>query len=70
MAKSSKRRFAIGIDYGTDSCRALLVDTATGKELGEEVFNFPRWSKGMYCDPGQTSSGSIRRSIWMRWSPW
>lgn len=41
----------IGIDYGTDSCRALLVDATTGEEVAEQVFVFPRWSAGKYCDP-------------------
>jgi len=40
----------IGIDYGTDSCRALIVDTESGAELGESVYEFPRWSEGKYCD--------------------
>jgi L-ribulokinase len=42
----------IGIDYGTDSVRALVVNTENGKELGTHVFYYPRWKDGLYCDPG------------------
>ncbi|MBD8063528.1 ribulokinase [Oceanitalea stevensii] len=31
------RNAAIGIDYGTESCRAVVVDLASGSELGEAV---------------------------------
>ncbi|MEA4916970.1 ribulokinase [Proteiniphilum sp.] len=44
-------RLVIGIDYGTDSCRAIAVDTTSGKELGGAISNYPRWKKGLYCDP-------------------
>jgi L-ribulokinase len=30
-------RFAIGVDFGTESARAVLVDVADGRELGVEV---------------------------------
>lgn len=44
--------YVIGVDYGTDSVRAIVVDTSNGKELSSAVFPYPRWKAGKYCDPG------------------
>ena len=38
MPKSS---FALGLDYGTESARALLVNTATGEEIATAVAEYP-----------------------------
>ncbi|MCU0468698.1 MAG: ribulokinase [Arcicella sp.] len=42
--------FTIGLDYGTDSVRALVVNTQTGESVGTAVHYYERWKKGLYCD--------------------
>jgi L-ribulokinase len=43
--------YVLGIDFGTDSVRAIIVDAHTGGELSSRVVNFRRWAEGKYCDP-------------------
>lgn len=44
-------RFAIGLDYGTNSCRSLIIDIDTGEELGSTVFPYPSGIQGILTDP-------------------
>jgi L-ribulokinase len=48
-----KDQLVIGVDYGTDSVRSILVDALSGKEIASSVFNYPRWRDGLYCDPSK-----------------
>ncbi len=43
-------KYVIGIDYGTDSVRSLIVDVYTGEEVSSAVFAYPHWKIGKYCD--------------------
>jgi len=43
--------YAIGVDFGTNSCRALLVDVRDGAELATHVFPYPTGEAGVLLDP-------------------
>ena len=44
-------RYTIGVDYGTDSARALLVDASNGSIIASAVKAYPRWAEARWCDP-------------------
>src|SRR3978361_1684405 len=46
-----ENKHVIGVDYGTDSVRSVLLNALNGEEISSAVFYYPRWKAGKYCDP-------------------
>ena len=45
-----KENLVLGIDFGTDSVRALIVNIGTGEILGSRIAEYRRWKEGLYCN--------------------
>ena len=43
--------FTLGIDYGTNSVRALIVRTSDGAEFGTGIAHYPSGTQGILLDP-------------------
>lgn len=50
-AHASDSRFALGLDFGTNSVRALIVDVADGSEVATAVAPYPSGDQGILTDP-------------------
>ncbi len=48
-----EEKLVIGMDFGTDSVRGILVNSATGTVLATAVSYFKRWKQGLYCNPAK-----------------
>jgi len=42
-----KKRYSLGLDFGTNSVRALVVDIDNGREIGTAVWNYQRGRQGV-----------------------
>ena len=47
------KKYVIGVDYGSDSARAVVIDAADGRELAEDTAYYRRWRAGLYQDPAR-----------------
>jgi len=45
--------YTIGVDFGTNSVRAVVVDTANGHVVGTRVFDYPSGEQGVLLDARQ-----------------
>ncbi len=48
-----EEKYVVGVDFGSDSVRAVVVGTASGSVIGNGVAFYPRWKKGYYQHPEQ-----------------
>jgi len=43
--------YVIGVDYGSDSVRSVILNASNGAEVASSVFYYPRWKEGLFCEP-------------------
>ena len=68
-------KYAIGIDYGTLSVRALLVDIETGKEVAASIYEYPHGVMEEHIPSGKklpvrSEERRVGKECRSRWSPY
>ena len=56
-------KYVIGLDYGSDSARAMVVNATTGEEVATSVKYYPRWKEQNYCIPTKNQYRQDRKSV-------
>jgi len=51
LGESEIMAYTMGLDYGTNSVRCVIVDTADGRELGTCVYEYETGQAGILLDP-------------------
>jgi L-ribulokinase len=53
-----QHNWVIGIDFGSDSVRTIIVNANSGEEIAASLFYYPRWKAGLYSN---ASSNQFRQ---------
>ncbi len=66
MTNKDKPRYAIGLDFGTNSVRTLIVDIRNGAEVGTAIFAYPTGDAGIILDPKNPNLARQNPADWLR----
>ncbi|OSZ77041.1 ribulokinase [Chitinophagaceae bacterium IBVUCB2] len=47
-------KYVIGVDFGTDSVRSVIINAMNGAEITAAVAYYPRWKEGLYCNASES----------------
>ncbi len=50
-----EEKYVIGLDFGTDSVRSVIINVLDGSEQASHVSSYKRWAEGKFCDPAKNS---------------
>src|SRR4030065_240138 len=59
-------KFALGLDFGTNSVRALIVDVGNGGEVGTAFFSYPGGEAGILLDPKDSNLARQNPADWIQ----
>ena len=60
-------KYVIGLDYGTDSVRSLIVDASNGEEIASEVVYYARWKDGKFCNLAKNQFRQHPHAMFILW---
>ncbi|MGF1756416.1 ribulokinase [Photobacterium sagamiensis] len=52
--KPADKKYLIGLDFGSDSVRAVIVSAQNGKEKGSGTAFYKQWMEGLFSDPSKS----------------
>jgi L-ribulokinase len=58
-------KYALGLDFGTNSVRALVVDVSNGREVGSAIFDYPGGQAGILLDPKDSNLARQKPADWI-----
>lgn len=50
---AGNEQYVMGVDYGTDSVRTIVVDAGNGLEIASSIFYYPRWKQQSFCNAAE-----------------
>ena len=60
-------KYTIGLDYGTNSVRCVVVDISNGQEIGTGVYEYPTGEAGVILDSSDHNLARQNPQDYMQW---
>src|SRR5512140_1083988 len=48
--RETMSKYVVGLDFGTNSCRSLIIDVANGNEIANHVYPYASGKQGVILD--------------------